>query len=270
MIHDGPFMDMHAHILPGLDDGSDSMECTCNMLKQAYEEGVRVIVATPHFGMRNSGFSLREAELVLEETRKAAEEIVPEMKIVLGNELYYSDGIIESLNRGEAKTIGGTRYALVEFSTRDPYERITKCIRELSWNGYYPLIAHVERYRCLENDVEAVRRLVNQGAVLQVNTRSFLGGTNTADTEASTHRTGLFARKHKAEGFFLEEKADWVRQLLAEDLVHLIASDCHDDGLRKPVYRSALEAMVPYTDGTTLQKISRDNVVKLIRNERIV
>jgi len=267
MIPNGPYMDMHTHILPGLDDGSQSMECTKNMLRQAYDEGIRVIVATPHFGIRNTGFRISEAERVLAATQQVADEIVPGMKIVLGNELFYSDGVVESLNRGEAKTIGGSRYALVEFSTRDSRDKINKCIRELSWNGYIPLIAHIERYRCLEGDVEAVRELVDQGVVIQVNCRSFLGGSN---KDSEPQKKGLFGRRHKSEGFFLEDKADWVRALLGEGLVHLIASDCHDDGLRQPVYRSALEAMEPYTDEETLNNITKINVLKLIRNERIV
>lgn len=268
MIPSGPYMDMHTHILPGLDDGSQTMECTKNMLRQAYDEGIRVIVATPHFGIRNPGFKLSEAERVLSETLQVAREIVPDMKIVLGNELFYSDGIVESLNRGEAKTIGGSKYALVEFSTRESREKINKCIRELSWNGYYPLIAHVERYRCLEGDVKAVKELVDQGCVIQVNCRSFMGGTN--NNEPEPQRRGLFGRKQKSDGFFLEDKATWVRRLLSEGLVHLIASDCHDDGLRQPVYRSALEAMEPYTDEDNLNKITKINVLKLIRNERII
>lgn len=267
MIPNGPYMDMHTHILPGLDDGSQTMECTKNMLRQAYDEGIRVIVATPHFGIRNSGFRLSQAETVLAETQNVADEIVPGLKLVLGNELFYSDGIAESLNRGEAKTIGGSKYALVEFSTRDSYDKINKCIRELSWNGYIPLIAHVERYRCLENDVGAVRTLVSQGAVIQVNCRSFMGGSN---KDAEPTKKSLFGRKPKNDGFFLEDKAEWVRTLLKDGLVHLIASDCHDDGLRRPVYRSALEAMEPYTDAETLNAITKINVLKLIRNQRIV
>ena len=269
MIPNGPYMDMHTHILPGLDDGSQNMECTRNMLRQAYEEGIRVIVATPHFGIRNPGFRLSEAEEVLAETQHVADEIVPGMKLVLGNELFYTEGIAESLNRGEAKTIGGSKYTLAEFSTRDSFDKINKCIRELAWNGYYPIIAHVERYRCLENDVEAVRNLVRQGAVIQVNCRSFMGGTN-KKSDSESQKKGLFARKHKSEGFFLEEKADWVRTLLSEGLVHLVASDCHDDGMRQPVYRSALEVMEAYTDEKTLNAITKLNVLKLIRNERIV
>lgn len=263
----GPFMDVHAHILPGLDDGSSSMLQTANMLRQADEEGIRVIVATPHFGIRNPGFKLSEAEKVLAATQKLADEITPGMKLLLGNELYYTDGVVESLKRKEARTLGGSSYALVEFSTTDSYERICKCIREFTWNGYIPLIAHLERCRCIEGNVDAVKNLVKQGAVVQINCRSFMHGINIGN---KTGETGLFRRKKTGGRFVLEEKSKWVRRLLEEGLVHIIASDCHDDESRRPVFRRAVEAMAEYCDEETLNRITRTNILHIIRNERIV
>ena len=71
-------------------------------------------------------------------------------------------------------------------------------------------------------------------------------------------------------GFFLERKGEWARALLAEGLVHFIASDCHDDQLRSPIYRTALEAMDGCCSDQMLTDISKNNILKLIRNERIV
>lgn len=270
MIPNPPYMDMHTHILPGLDDGSSSMEQTENMLRQAYEEGIRMIIATPHFGIRNPDFRLERAKETLQEVQALADRVTPGLKLLLGNELFYSEGIIDSLQSGEAATLNGSSYALVEFSTRDSYDRIYQCIREFTWNGYIPLIAHIERYRCLEGDLNAVRTLVEQGAVIQVNCRSFLNGTNTQPASQPEKR-GLFGRKKKKEsGFFLEEKGDWVRQLLAAGLVHFIASDCHDDRTRRPVYRKALVAMEGCCDEQTLLSITQQNILHLLRDEQIV
>lgn len=140
MIPDGPYMDMHTHILPGIDDGSQTMDETVSMLRQAYEEGIRVIMATPHFGIRNPSLTIERAMEALELTKRAAAENVPGLRLLLGSELFYSDGIADALARGEAPTLGGTSYALVEFSTSDSRDRIYRCIRELSWNGFRPII----------------------------------------------------------------------------------------------------------------------------------
>ena len=277
MIPKGPYMDMHTHILPGLDDGSQSMDQTVNMLKAAYEEGIRVVVATPHYGIRNPGFRLDEAKKALAETQKKADELTPGLRLILGSELYYSDGVIDALERGEAATLGGSSYALVEFSTGDSRDRIDQCIREMTWKGFRPVIAHLERYKCLEGDVEAVRRLVEQGAVVQINCRTFMDGAaakpgeeENANKKSLLGKLGLSNRYPNQTGFFLERKGDWARALLAEGLVHFIASDCHDDALRRPIYRTALESMEGCCSEQVLRSITRDNVIKLIRNERIV
>ena len=277
MIPAGPYMDMHTHILPGLDDGSQSMEQTKNMLRQAYDEGIRVIVATPHYGIRNPGLKFEDAREALIETQKAADEVAPGLKLILGCELYYTDGIVEALERGEAPTMGGTSYAMVEFSTSDSRDRINQCVNEMTWKGYRPIIAHLERYRSLEGDIEAVRDLVDRGAVVQINCRSFLDGAPKPGEEDKPEQKkgllgmlGLADKGQNRTGFFLERKGDWARALLTEGLVHFIASDCHDDAFRNPVYRTALEAMDGCCSDRILQAIAKDNIIKLIRNERIV
>ena len=271
-------MDMHTHILPGIDDGSQSMEQTINMLKQEYDEGVRVVVATPHYGIRNPGMTLDMAKKALVETQKKADEITPGLKLILGSELFYSDGVIDALERGEAPTIGGTSHALIEFRTSDSRERIYQCIREMTWKGYRPVIAHIERYKSLEGNVEAVRGLVEMGAAVQINCRSFMDGAPAKNDGEESHEQkkglfGLFGKTDKSAGrtgFFLERKGDWARTLLAEGLVHFIASDCHDDAFRSPVYRKTLEAMEGCCSEQTLKDITKTNIVKLIRNEPIV
>ena len=278
MIPNGPYMDMHTHIIPGIDDGSHSMDQTINMLRQEYDEGVRVVVATPHYGIRNPSMTFGMAKKALKETQEKANEVVPGLKLVLGSELFYSDGVIDALERGEAPTIGGTSHALIEFSTGDSQERIFQCIRDMTWKGFRPVIAHIERYKSLEGDVEAVRALVEMGASVQINCRSFLDGAPAkhSSEEEHEHKKGLLGLLGKSDkdagraGFFLERKGDWARILLSEGLVHFIASDCHDDAFRSPVYRKALEAMEGCCSEQILKDITKHNIVKLIRNERIV
>lgn len=278
MIPKGPFMDMHTHILPGIDDGSQSAEQTANMLRTAFDEGIRLIVATPHYGIRNPGLTLNEAREAFIETQALADKITPGLKLILGSELYYSDGIIEALERGEAPAMGGTSYALVEFSTGESSDRIFRCVREMTWKGYRPIIAHLERYRSLEGDIEAVRELVRNGAAVQINCRTFLDGApaRSEEPEKQARKKGLFGLlgrpdkdSDRAE-FFLERKGDWARALLAEGLVHFIASDCHDDALRSPIYMTVLEAMEGCCSDETLIKITKNNVIRMIRNERII
>ena len=244
------FMDIHTHIIPGVDDGSDSMKETMKMIKQAYDEDIRVIIATPHYGLVNPDYDPVETERLLGEVRSAVRDKYQDLHIVMGNEIYYTPGVTEEIVSGRAKTIGGTSYALVEFNTGVEYETILRAIDEFTLNGYRMIIAHVERYSCLENDVAAVKELISRGAYIQVNCRSLLGG-------------------RRKSGFSLENRAAWCKKLLKEDCVHFLASDCHSSGVRRPMIKQALDAVRKITDAATVREITRDNILHLMRDERI-
>ena len=240
------YIDIHTHIIPGVDDGSDSIEQTMRMLNQAYEEGIRAIIATPHYGIVNYGYSDKEAMEVLRRVISRAKADYPEIKFVMGNEIYYSQGITEDIVDGKARCLGNSSYVLVEFSTEVEYETIKKAIEEFTFNGFKPIIAHLERYECLKNNIEAVEEIVEIGAYVQLNCRSITGS-----------------------GFELEKRKKWCRRLLEKGLVHFIASDCHDDDLRKPAFKDAVRIMKKYIGEEKTRRITRENILALIRNESI-
>lgn len=248
------YMDIHAHIIPGVDDGSQSVEESVKMLEQAYNENIRVIIATPHFGIRNPEYNDNTAVKRLNELKKIANRKFPGLKLFMGNELYYSAGTLESLKKKWAHTLGGTNYVLVEFSTDDEYDKIARAVEELRWNGYWPIIAHAERYQCLVEDMDLVQQLVENGAYVQINARTFI-------------RTKK--KREKKKRFFLEQNREWSMELLKRGLVHFIASDCHSTGTRRPVYESAVREIIEQGGEQGLRSIVKTNIVKLVRNERI-
>ena len=79
------FMDIHTHIIPGVDDGSDSMKETMKMIKQAYDEDIRVIIATPHYGLVNPDYDPVETERLLGEVRRAVRDKYQDLHIVMGS-----------------------------------------------------------------------------------------------------------------------------------------------------------------------------------------
>lgn len=247
-------MDIHSHIIPGVDDGSQSMNESVKMIEQAYAENVRVIIATPHFGVRNPDYNDKVAVSRLNELKKIVDRKFPGMKLFMGNELYYSVGTLESLQKKWARTLGGTNYVLIEFSTDVEYEKIAKAVEEMRWNGYWPIIAHAERYQCLVEDMDLAEQLVRNGAYIQINARTFM-------------RTKK--KRDKKKRFFLEQNREWSMELLKKGLVHFIASDCHSTGTRRPVYESAVKEIIDQGGEGELRAIVKTNIVKLIRNEKI-
>lgn len=237
-------MDIHTHILPGVDDGAVDIDEALRMIALADKEGISVIILTPHYGQRNPGYDPDEAVKKATALRKVINKSYPHMKLYMGNELYYSPGIIEDLKTGRAKTIGGTDYALVEFSVDVEYEKIITAVRNFTSQGYHPLLAHVERYRCLYKDIERVHELIEMGAYIQVNARGFLSGR-------------------------FDKRGAWCKHMLQEGVIHFIASDCHDTLRRTPVMKSAVEEMIRQVGEAEVKRIVNTNIVKLIRNEFI-
>jgi protein-tyrosine phosphatase len=209
------FYDIHSHILPGVDDGAKSLEESIEMLHMAYNQGVRHMVATPHFyihGKKPSVESLREK---LAQLREEAAKIDSHFTVDLGNELLDDPGILEALKEGRALTMADTRYILVEFLPGDHYNKIHHSLHEYIMNGYIPIVAHMERYEALRKRTDRVEDLIKLGCCFQMNTESLTGG-------------------------FLHRDAAYHRKLVRSGYIHFLGSDCHGSDYRKPLMKDAL------------------------------
>lgn len=204
------FVDVHCHILPDLDDGSKSMEQSIAMLRIAYEEGIRTIVATPH-NMPGKGCPSKETiRQRIEELRQAASEEGIPVKILMGTEYFYRERVLELLEKNQAITYPGTKCVLVEFDPFADKFYIRNAVREIWVLGYVPVIAHVERYMSLmEKDYAVIAEMRKMGALIQVNCGSVVGDSG---------------RKVQKD----------VKVLLKAGLVDLVGTDAHSDGHRAP------------------------------------
>lgn len=134
------YMDFHTHILPGIDDGASSEAVTRQMLKKAYEQGIRTIIATPH---NYPGNKNAESQTIMELCQKTdlwAKEVAPDMKVLSGNEVYYRESICEELANGTILTMADSRYVLVEFSPGEGFVKVYDGCRKLIERGYLSLI----------------------------------------------------------------------------------------------------------------------------------
>ena len=158
-------MDIHSHILPEIDDGSASWEETLEMLELAYNEDVHIIVATPHYGLYNPGFNIKEARQLVAEMNHRIEDLPFKINVFLGNELYYVPGIVRDVVDGKVSTMAGSSYVLVEFSESVEYDTVKSAVDEFTRAGYRPILAHVERYRnILDKNLENIQELRRKGA----------------------------------------------------------------------------------------------------------
>ena len=162
-------VDMHCHVLPGVDDGPETMKESMAVLKEACRQGIGMMIVTPHF--HPGRYTVDAAHILksLDRVQKAIDQEGLKLKLVPGQECYYYSGLLNELEAGSALTMAGTDFVLVEFEEDTLYSTIQLAVRQLSENGYRPIIAHFERYNCLLKRIDRLDELREKGAMFQIN-----------------------------------------------------------------------------------------------------
>ena len=237
------FVDIHCHILPGVDDGSQTPEETKAMLQKAWDEGIQIMVATPHYHKQRgkNDIELIKKQLLL--TRKLAKEVHPKMQICLGMEIYYGEDVPELLKEGRVVSIRKSRYILVEFSPGDEFQYILNAVRKLQMSGHTVIIAHIERYNCLRKDISNAECYGN-GSYLQ----------------------GEHGQHYRSYGRSVKK---FLREALKAHLVQLVGTDAHGSERRTPKMQEAYKEVVKRCGEEYADQIFGQNAKKVLRNEEI-
>lgn len=238
------FIDMHCHILPGVDDGSVNIDQTLKMMQVAYDDGTRGMIATPHYHIGRMVSDRKECESRLEAVKKKAKESGIHMDLYLGTEVYYFSEAFDKIVDGEIMSLAGSSYVLIEFEPRVEFERILRAAANAASEGYVPIFAHVERYMCLLEKPALCKELIEHGALLQINAASVVG-------------------KHGKD----VQKFD--KKILKKKWVSFVASDAHGDKHRRPRLMEAYEYVKKKVGEDYADDIFYNNQIKIIEDERI-
>ena len=168
-------IDMHSHILPGIDDGAKNIEVTLEMLRQAVSDGTKKIVATPHYCMEYAEEPYSSVKEIVQKLRILANKEKIDIEIFHGQEVYYSSEILKYFKNGDIGTINDSRYILIEFPMRQFDEDVFDILYELQVRGLKPIIAHPERYSKVIQNPEYVNRFIDEDMLLQMNVGSIFG-----------------------------------------------------------------------------------------------
>ena len=238
------FIDLHSHILPALDDGARDMKKTREMLQIAYEEGIREIIATPHFFASKKSASVEQIRETIASVYEEMEDWGFSVKLYPGNEIYYRSEVPELLEKGEISTLADSQYVLVEFDpmTEDSYLR--DGILKLDSFGYVPILAHAERYECLFEKKERLQRVKDHGGLIQVNASSFQGG--------------LF-----------DEMGKRARYIMKQELLDLVGTDAHSTGKRCPRIKETAVYLHKKLGEKRAREILLKNPRAILENQRI-
>lgn len=171
-------VDLHTHILPGVDDGADNFHEAMEMLDIAASNGTTHIVLTPHYLTREHIFApLKKNDILsrFETFKEAAAQQYPGIKLYSGAELFAVNNIIDVIEDDQIIPINGTKYVLTEFGFEDRLSRATDVATMLTGHGYVPVLAHPERYNFIQRNPRDIVRFLEMGCLIQINTTSLSG-----------------------------------------------------------------------------------------------
>ena len=236
-------IDIHAHILPGLDDGAPDMECAVEMAALAVESGVRIVVATPHSDVVSNHWTT-EMKNSLKAFRQQLKERKIELLIVPGMEIYGTSEVVELLKEKKMIGLNGSRYPLIEFSFVNYAAQATEILDDLIHAGYRPVIAHPERYLYVQQDPTLLNLWTQMGCLLQINKGSLLG------------RFG-----HEEQMLALE--------LVRRGFAFCVASDAHSSSYRTPWMKEVEELLREEFSSIAAEVLLERNPLRLLKDEKI-
>lgn len=238
-------VDIHSHILPFVDDGSDDLEMSFEMLKSAAVAGTDEIVLTPHCNLydREKNY-LYEMQLVFDAFKQKVEEKNIDIKIYLGAEVFADESVVSLIKKRLLPTINGSRFLMIEFDFYSSVAYICDTVKAVSRLGYVPIVAHPERYSCVKKMNGVSMEIMNSGGLLQVNK-----GSLTGEFGESARQTAL--------------------ELISHNTAQFVASDAHSLSSRTAEMDLAKEIAEDYFGTKTAQRLFADNPATVIRNGRL-
>lgn len=208
-------IDIHAHILWGVDDGPETLEESVELVKLAVQEGIGTLVATSHALHPSYHADREEVEEKVNILRERLVEEGIEIEIRLGHEIRIMEDMVERLKMRDVLAIHSSNFVLVEFPSGTVPLFTKEIIKQLVKTGYRPLIAHPERNKVFANNPQKLRELIEYGAFAQVTAGSVAGD-------------------------FGKEIQKMSMRLIDEGLIHCYGSDVHDKNRRPYAFDKGL------------------------------
>ncbi|MEH7336777.1 CpsB/CapC family capsule biosynthesis tyrosine phosphatase [Neobacillus drentensis] len=236
-------IDIHCHILPGVDDGAKSLAESIEMAKHAVEDGIKTIIATPHH--KNSKYENPKTQIIdkVNDLNKALVKEGIDLKILHGQETRIYGEILEDLEIGDILTLVESKYLFIELPSGHVPRYTERLFFDIQMKGLIPIIVHPERNQELIERPDVLYNLVEKGALSQVTASSL---------------SGYFGKKIK----------NFSHQLIEANLTHFIASDAHNVQNRSFKMSEAFN-IVENKFGTDMVYLFKENVELLIGDNNV-
>ncbi|WP_339226783.1 CpsB/CapC family capsule biosynthesis tyrosine phosphatase [Oceanobacillus sp. FSL K6-2867] len=236
-------IDIHSHILPGVDDGAKTEEDSLEMARAAVAQGITTIIATPHH--RNGKYD-NDAHSILNHVAILNELFAKEnidLQVLAGQETRINGDMVEDIEKGELLPLNGSKYLFVEFPSGQVPRYASQMLFDIQVAGYTPIIVHPERNQELIEHPAKLYEFVKKGALTQVTAASLLG------------KFGKNIQK-------------FSNQLIESNLTHFIASDAHNTNSRGFVMDEAFQQL-KRTYGSDYHYMFLENSQLLVENSNV-
>ena len=240
-------IDIHTHILPGLDDGAQDLYDTLAMVEVAAKSGITAMVATPHCnipGIYQNYFNDDYIE-TMKKVRNAVHRENLQVNILPGMEAFGTAKLPELLEQGKIMTLNQSRYLLLEFDFDEDPVLVEYILDRIQKMKIIPVIAHAERYKFVQKNPDRVYRWRTKGYPIQINKGSF---------------QGKFGRRAENAAYLL----------LNHNLVSVVASDAHSPHVRTPYMKDVYEELLLHYPENYIDMLFKENPRRICQNEPIL
>jgi protein-tyrosine phosphatase len=237
-------IDIHTHILPGIDDGPVDLEESLAVARLAVADGTRHMIATPHNGDWEQIGSDDQLSERVQSLQAALDEAGIDLRVYPGSEVHVTPDLAQRWQTGQVIALNRSRYVLIELPFFMYPHYLDQLFFELEVEGAMPVLAHAERYRDVQEHPEILVPLVERGVLIQITSTSLLG-------------------------FFGREAKKTAAYLLRRGLAHVIASDGHNTDSRPPLLAEGVAVAAEYVGDGAARKMVTETPRAILHDEPI-
>ena len=235
-------IDIHSHIIPNVDDGARSVEETFNILKEAQEAGFTDVILTSHFLLNYYETDAQELIFWKEKLQEVLKKQGTKINLHSGMEIYITNQMEELLENKKILTLANSRYMLIELPLATNVKYFDYVVYYLEAKGIKPIIAHPERYKCVQKDPDIVEEYIEKGCLIQCNYGSIVN---------------LYGR----------EAEKTIKTILKKNQVHFLGSDVHRENGTYLIILDAIKRIRKIIGENKINEITTINPKKILQNE---
>ena len=235
-------IDINSHIIPNVDDGARSVEETFNILKEAQEAGFTDVILTSHFLLNYYETNAQELIFWKEKLQEVLKKQGTKINLHSGMEIYITNQMEELLENKKILTLANSRYMLIELPLATNVKYFDYVVYYLEAKGIKPIIAHPERYKCVQKDPDIVEEYIEKGCLIQCNYGSIVN---------------LYGR----------EAEKTIKTLLKKNQVHFLGSDVHRENGTYLIILDAIKKIRKIIGENKINELTTINPKKILQNE---